>query len=498
MSKPLTRRPSARRSVIDTTAPAPDIGRRLWEDEPGPVLVYAQLCTRDAAAAEQLAGQAEERLGGAPYAGITEGMPTVPVVLNAVLDTAVEWAGRPAGRVVLAPALVEWVEAGEVRRQGGGDAPEPPLAVRALRAMDAPDSELFWWARVEGLSDEVIARRLDRPAPGAAEDILRVTAEFRERARLAHTLQVQDPVCRSYAGLLEATARQGSGPTPPDLLGHLGQCPGCHDAFQCLSVQSPLLPQTVAGAALRWNGTVYVARRRRQTAQEPVGLTARPPGPGSFPARSAGVLRTGRAWAAGAAVVLLALVPLFLRDEPASQNGLPAPAEPGEIPPPVFSVPSGSPQPGGSKAPGGEDTPRPSRKAVPPEPSAGDGPSPDLSVSKSQPPPADEESRAPACRAAFTPQDTWPDGIRGDLAVTTGPALGEGWKVTFRVPDHVSAETWYGQSTQAGDVVTVTAPSYDRTHPAGATFTIGVVLRGQAYGASWVSGVKVDGRACGS
>ncbi|MFC8093578.1 cellulose binding domain-containing protein [Streptomyces sp. NPDC057301] len=498
MSKPLARRPSARRSVIDTTVPAPDIGRRLWEDEPGPVLVYAQLCTRDAAAAERLAEQAEERLASAPYAGNTEELPTVPVVLNAVLDTAVEWARSPAGRPVLAPALVEWAETGKARRQGGGDAPELPLAVRALRAMDAPDSELFWWARVEGLSDEVVARRLDRPVPGAAEDILRVTAEFRERARLAHTLQVQDPVCRSYAGLLEATARQGSGPTPPDLLGHLDQCRGCEDAFQCLSVQSPLLPQIVAGAALRWNGTVYVARRRRQLAQEPVGLIGRPAGPGSFPARSAGVLRTRRVWAAGVALVLLALTPLFLRDEPASQNGPPAPADPGEILPPVFATPSGSPQPGGSRAPGDEDTPGPSRTPVPPESSAEDEPSPDPGVSKSGPPPADEQSRAPACRAAFTLQDTWPDGVRGDLVVTTGPALGKGWKVTFRVPDDVSVETWYGQSTQAGDVVTVTAPSYERTQPAGATFTIGVVLRGQAYGAAWVSDVRVNGRVCGS
>ncbi|MFF4983985.1 cellulose binding domain-containing protein [Streptomyces sp. NPDC001046] len=497
MSKSLVGRPSPRRSVIDTTLPPPDIGRRLWEDEPGPVLVYAQLCTRGDDAAGQLAEQAEERLGRAPYAGDTEGLPTVPVVLNAVLDTAVEWARSPDGLSVLAPGLVEWADTAEARRQSGGHAPEQPLAVRALRAMDAPDSELFWWARVEGLPDEVVARRLDRPPPEAAEDILRVTAEFRERVRLTHTLQVQDPVCRSYAGLLEATARQGSGPTPPDLLGHLAQCPGCDEAFQCLSVQSPLLPQIVAGAALRWNGTVYVARRRRQLAQEPVGLTGRPPASGAFPARSAGILRRRRAWVVGAALVLLALTPLFLRDEPASRNG-PPPAEPGEILPPVVALPSGSPRPGGSIAPDDENTPGPSRTPKPPEPSAGDDPSPGPSASRSGPPPGGEASQDPACRAVFSPQDTWPDGVRGDLVVTTGPALGEGWEVTFRVPDGVSVETWYGQSTQTGEVVTVTAPTYDRTQPAGASFTIGVVLRGQAHGVSWVSGVRVDGHACGS
>lgn len=499
VSKPLTRRPQARRSVIETTVPASEIGRLLWEDEPGPVLVYAHLCTRQAAAAERLAGQAEERLASAAHAGNTDGLPTVPVALNAVLDTAVEWAGTPAGRPALATALVEWADRGEARDQGGEDGPQVPLAVRALRAMDAPDGELFWWARVEGLPDAVLARRLNRPGDQVAEDVLRVTAEFRERARLAHTLQVQDPVCRSYAGLLEATARLRAGPTPVDLLGHLDQCPGCGDAFQCLSVQSPLLPQTVAGAALRWNGTVYVARRRRQLAHEPAGLTGRPPVTGPFPARSAGVLRTRRAGAAGAALLVLALTPLFLRDEPAPRSGPPVAAEPGEIVPPDFSTPPGARQTDGPPPSGDRGTPGPSPKPEPPAPSAEDRPSPDPEKSGS-PPPQDQESgtpATPACRAAFTPQDTWPDGVRGDLAVTTGPALGEGWAVTFRVPDGVSVETWYGESTQKGDLVSVTAPAYDRTQQAGATFTIGTVLRGQTSGA-WISDVRVNGRACGS
>ncbi|MFF6981315.1 cellulose binding domain-containing protein [Streptomyces sp. NPDC008343] len=503
MSKPLVRRPPVRRSVIDTAAPAPDIGRRLWEDEPGPVLVYAQLCTSDSVAAERLARQADGRLSRAAHqnAAGPEGLPTVPVALNAVLDAAVEWAGTSTGRPALSPVLVEWVKRGGTCSLRGQGASELPLAVRALCALDAPDSELFWWSRVEGLPDEVTAQRLDRPRPQIAEDVLRVTAEFRERARLSHTLQVQDPVCRSYAGLLDATARQSGGTTPADLLGHLDQCPRCSDAFRCLSVASPLLPQVVAGAALGWNGPVYVARRRRQLAQEPVGLPGWLPAHRSFPARPMGVPRIGRqAWAAGAAaLLLLVLVPLLLRGDPAADDP-PTATEPGEILSPGVPKAPGGPgtgQPGSSGPPGDPGTPGASSKPQsPPEPSAEHQPSPGQGGPDGEPP-RDDESQPPACRAVFAPQDTWPDGVRAELEITTERAVGEGWVVTFRVPDDVSVETWYGVSEQQGNRVSVTAPDHDRGHRAGATFTIGVVLRGYAHGDAWVSDIRVDGRACG-
>ncbi|MFD5574174.1 cellulose binding domain-containing protein [Streptomyces cadmiisoli] len=497
LTRTRTRRPPARRSVVDSAQLTREIGRELWDGEPGPVLTYAGLCTRDAASAERLAAQADERARSTPGQGSSRGLPSVPVALNAVLDTAVAWAASPEERDRLSAGLLDRLGDAGAGRGPWEDAGEP-LALRSLRALDGPDGELLWWACVEGLPDTVIARRLGSIRTDVVEDVRRVTAEFRERGWLAHNLRLQNPVCRTYAGLLDATARQSAPAPPVDLLEHLHQCPDCTEAFACLRIDSNLLPSVIAEAALHWNGSAYAARRRRQLAEVPAATVPRPADRGAAPPRPSGGLRDRRhaLRAAGVAVGLVLLVAaLYVRgdDAPPRADRPPGPTEAaGQITP-------GFPEQPGARA----DESGPADTAEPPEESSGAEPS---STGSAPPPSAasDPPSRGrapaapPACTATFDVQNTWPDGVQADLELSSRHALERGWVVTFRVPDGVDVEVWHGTPTRQGDRVTVTAADYNRAYTPGETVVIGLVLRGRAAGDTWLSDIRVEGRACRS
>ncbi|MFJ4964735.1 cellulose binding domain-containing protein [Streptomyces sp. NPDC088729] len=521
MSKSLVPPPATSRS-LDASAPAtPFIGRRLWDDESDPVDTYARLCTRTSTAAEALAARAGERTRASRQLepSWAEELPTVPAALNTVLIVAMEMSSSPEEARVLAPDLLNRLT--EHAADPGAEPWDPwasaetSLALRALCAMDPDDSELLWWSCVEGLPDTVVAERLDRPRAETAADLVRVTESFRERSSLIHRAQVQDPVCRSYASLLDAAARGSAPTTPPDLLEHLNGCLVCGTAFECLSRADDVLPGLVAEATLKWSGPAYVARRRRQLSQQPNGAEVRPsrsvrpagrrvlPGgtEGRTTGSSAGRSRLMKAAGIGTGLVLLGGGMLVLHDA-SQQDARPASSllRPGvqrELP--------------GSGAP--DDAPEVSRKPGGPDRSATADPSASapaedretVSPSPSDRTPEEDEdkpSRPPsqACSADVRIRNQWNEGIEADLNITSDTALEAGWQLTFRVPDKARVQVWNGTATTTGDLVTVTAADYNRTVPSRGTLSVGVVVDfayDDAYApAAWVSDARVDGRTC--
>ncbi|MFD7860011.1 cellulose binding domain-containing protein [Streptomyces microflavus] len=520
MSQSLAPGSAARRSVIVASHPIPDIGRRLWDDEPSPVGTYAGLCTCTPDAARELASQAQERPPAAPWgeSSRADELPTVPAALNSVLGTAMELASFPDGVSLLSPELLNWV------KESGGQplpwqSPTESLALRSLRAMDPLDSELLWWSCVEGLSDAVIAGRLGVAPADMSSDVVRVRADFREQGWLLHHLQLESPVCLSYAGLLDATARQSSQATPSDLLDHLGRCSVCAGAFECLSVSNALLPDVIADAALRWSGSAYVARRRGQLSRRSASAGQRPSGSRRRPTRGCGI-RIGRrpalkAATAGVGIVLLGGALSLLgsgtapederRDtstvQPESGAGITSgesvpggrrvvaqqPVEPERSAPASAEKDSAPPSAGGSREPSGWPGAEPSGNA-----SA--SPSPDEESRKQEPSPP------PACSAALDVRNRWNKGIEAELGIVPRTSLGAGWKVTFRVPAGARIEVWNGAVTKEGGLVTVTAATYNTMVPENGTLTIGMVVafdHDDAYiPDAWISDVKVNGGSC--
>ncbi|NEE34174.1 hypothetical protein G3M53_53150 [Streptomyces sp. SID7982] len=483
--------------------PAPEIGRGLWDSEFGPMEAYARLCTRDTAAADRLVLQAEERSRTAAQDGVcaAEGLPTVVVALNSVLDTAVAWATVPTDRAWLSAPLLAWLE-----RAGGADTAQPdteePLAVSGLRGLAASDGELFWWSCVEGMPDAWLARRLGRSAAQVREDVLRVTAEFRKRSSLAHSFRTQDSVCQSYAGLLDATARQCVLSLPMDLQGHLQQCPTCTEDFACLSADGTELPAAVAEAVLRWNGSAYVASRRKEPGDAVVSPAQQAPSRRSSRRRSRPHL--GRClpllWVAGA-VCGMALVAssLQLAKDSAFPRYVPPPRT---MPEPDSDRPSGPPPTPEASAPSrpGADASRPpgydrvaKKDAQSKPPSADRSPAQPADDGPSQG--SDEPPRPPACTAVFDVTNSWDGGVEGRLILTPQWAL-NGWRVTFQLPDGTGIYTWDGIHTKEGSSVTVKPENYNRTFAAGAALSIGLVLNGDADNGTWLSDVRLDDRSC--
>ncbi|MEV7251125.1 cellulose binding domain-containing protein [Streptomyces cyaneofuscatus] len=522
MSQSLAPGSAARRSVIVASRPVPDIGRRLWDtDEPGPATTYAELCTSTPDAARELAAQAAEQ-PTAPSWGESSGadeLPTVPAALNAVLGKALELSFFPGGCSWLSPELLN-----QVKESGAYPpswrSPTGSLALRSLCAMDPSDSELLWWSCVEGLPDPVVAGRLGLSLADVSSDIVRVRADFREQSWLIHRLQLEDPTCLSYAGLLDATARQSVRSTPPDLLEHLGGCSVCAGAFECLSVANVRLPGVIADAALFWNGSAYAARRRGQLSRGSAGATQPPSGSPSHVRRGRGI-PLGRhpalkVTAAGVGLVLLlgGVLSLSTDDAPSPQDDQRSlsTVQPG-------AVESGSVSGGteaASRQPGKAERSAPvSEKKVSASPSPGSsgeasaGPSDEASAGPSDeasagPPPAEEGGKPeppppPSCSATLDVRKQWNEGIETDLDITPRTAPGEDWRVTFRVPDGTRVEVWNGHVTTEGSIVTVKAASYNAKVPDGGTLTIGVVVafdRDPYTPAAWISDVRLNSGSC--
>ncbi|MFD7860007.1 cellulose binding domain-containing protein [Streptomyces microflavus] len=482
----------------------PEIGRGLWDGEFGPMLTYARLCTRDGAAAERLVRQAQERSRVTAQQGVceTDGLPAVAVALNAVLDTAVAWAAVPANRAWLSGRLLEWLEQ-DGRGHAARQTTEEALAVSGLRGLAASDSELFWWSCVEGLPDAVVARRLERSRGQVAQDVLRVTAEFRERSALARSYQARNPTCRSYAALLDAAVRQRPAGMPVYLQKHVNQCPDCTEDFEFLSADSTLLPTVVAEAVLHWEGPAYVAERRRELADTTADSAKQPPKPrlslrhrlGAFFDRGLPLL-----WAAGAvAGMLLVAGSLDLVKDNAFPGYVPQPPmldKLGSDTGPVLPSPEASarsrPEADSSKGPGdvrhGRKASQPSSPAA--ESSGAPGAAADHSQVRKEPSPSPR-----VCTAAFDVTNSWDGGVDANLTLSPRWAL-QDWTVTFRVPDEATIYTWNGVYTREGNRVTVTPADYNRTSATGVPLTIGLVLRGDPRHGSWLSDVRVDGRVC--
>ncbi|MFD7219556.1 cellulose binding domain-containing protein [Streptomyces sp. NPDC059892] len=477
-----------------------DLGLRLWEDELGPVMAYARMCTRSRAAGAELAAQAVDcgRARTSPRsASWADELPSVPRALRWVLDTAVVWSTSDARREHLAPALLRWLEdssAQEGRRRLAFN--EDSLALRGLRALAPSDGELFWWSRVEAVPVPELARRLGRSAQDVSAEVDRVSAEFRERCWSTHRLELADSTCRSYAGMLDAMARESAPSPPSDLPEHLGSCERCAEALTCLNARNPSLPTVLAEAALRWRGPAYVARRRKHPV---VAASAAPEDrtrPLPSPRANGGGLRTGRRPSAlvgtvsGVALILMAAY--ALRDDPAAEGGPPSAASPPQrqwtIPPP----PAEDPEDARTSSPPASTPERPSLSP------SSSGPSSSAGQEKQKPPvekpPASSDGAG--CTVRFAARNTWPDGVQADLVLRPGRAVPEGWVVTFDIaPGARVGRLWHGRYTTEGRRVSVGAADYNRTFSAGATMTVGLVLNGYPEGA-WVSDVRVNGQSC--
>ncbi|MFD3912950.1 cellulose binding domain-containing protein [Streptomyces sp. NPDC058603] len=490
-----------RRSVVDGGKAVSDLGLGLWEDELGPVLAYARMCTRSRAAGVELAAQAVDcgRARASPQSvSWADELPSVPRALRWVLDTAVVWSTTDARREHLAPALLRWLEdsgAQESRRRLAFN--EDSLALRGLRALAPSDGELFWWSRVEAVPVPELARRLGRSSQDVSAEADRVAAEFRERCWSTHRLELADATCRSYSGMLDAMARESAPSPPSDLPEHLGSCERCAEALTCLSVKNASLPMVLAEAALRWRGPAYVARRRKHPAvaasAAPADTTRPLPPPGSPGGGAGNGPRPSVLVGAVTGVVLILAAAYALRDDPVVESGPPSDASPPRqertAPLPPTEVP--------------EDMRTSSPSASMPEspsPSAS-SPSSSSTARHEKKPPAEKSpaSRDGAgCTTRFAARNTWPDGVQADLLLQPGRAVPEGWVVTFDLAPGARVDRlWHGRYATEGSRVSVRAVDYNRTFSAGATVTVGVVLQGYPGGA-WVSDVRMNGRSCRS
>ncbi|XVV06988.1 cellulase family glycosylhydrolase [Actinosynnema sp. CA-248983] len=118
------------------------------------------------------------------------------------------------------------------------------------------------------------------------------------------------------------------------------------------------------------------------------------------------------------------------------------------------------------------------------------GPTTTTTTSSDSPPPG-------ACKAAWKLDNSWQGGFQGSLTVTnTSTAAVNPWKVVFTLPPGATiASGWNGTFSQTGQTVTVMAPSYHPSLPAGGSVAIGFTANGPS-GAP--SGVTLGGAACGA
>ncbi|MET9443087.1 cellulose-binding domain-containing protein [Streptomyces sp. NPDC006610] len=458
------------------------------------VLSYADLCTSGSAAATRLAREAFAhgmRQLRAADAAAPRGagrraarLPRIPLLLTAVRTTAADWEDRGEGHR-LDPELRLWLGSEQAARFTGPPS-RRPLALRALRDMQAADAELLWLTEVEALPLPVAARRLGLAPEVAADELADVRGLFRDRCLRNHLDTPMDPECGRYARLLDAVTRSPVTETPDDLSRHLAQCLSCGETAACLRLHGGGLPGALATGVVGWGGLAYLERRRR-AADVRLGAGRPDQDDGSPLQGGTGrtrVLRNGLLVAAVLVSVLALAVTLVPSGDPADEAAPPgdtADRQPVADPwssPAEESTPA-RPSPSGARPGTPAPAPQGARPTTP-------GPTPT---------PTPTPTPAASCRADYRLVGQWPDGFQATVKITTDRALDD-WRVgwTFRDGQHVN-QMWDATFTQTGADVTARAADYNKAVPEGGALSLGFL-------ASWKGAnspaydFTLNGRVC--
>ncbi|MFE0627305.1 cellulose binding domain-containing protein [Streptomyces sp. NPDC058864] len=469
-------------------------------------LCFAQLCTLTPEDGGRLAADAFDRgLDQAPDAMGTvsvPALPTLPLLLTAVRDTAADWQARGEGNS-LQPEFRIWLNAERAARRGRAPRPEP-LALRGLRDMAEADAALLWSAEVECRPATVTARVLGIDVAAAERETARAREDFRDRCLRAHQEEPPSDECHGYARLLDAATRMSVEAAPEDLRRHLRGCAECARAAVCLTPFGDGPAEALAEGVLGWAGPAYLEARRRAA-----GHGAVPPPPSRRAARAARAGRTGsrlprgRATVVAAAAVLAAVVGLTVlvtTDDSAPRSAQAAPTAQGGN---DGTAPGGPgfpplPSPGASGTSGAADPSGNARLPEEIEPSAAEHTIPAAEdVPSSAPPPVHDApvKPAPSCTITYEVTDQWYGGFQAEVTLTTRKDLHD-WTVGWRYSDgRRVTQMWDADFSQRGGTVTARAEDYNRWVRAGGSVTFGLV--GSRPGVpSPPSGFTLDGASC--
>ncbi|MER6473919.1 cellulose binding domain-containing protein [Streptomyces collinus] len=459
------------------------------------VLSYADLCTSGALTAHQLAteaftlGMREVRAAGTLPArgpGARAGrLPMIAELLTAVRATAAAWEADGQGHR-LDPELRLWLNSEQAARYTGPPL-QRPVALRGLRDLQEADASLLWLAEVEALPLPVVARRLGLDPDTVAEELDQVRSLFRGRCHRAHLDTPLDPLCRSYARLLDAVTRSPAAETPGDLSRHLATCVRCAEAAACLRLHGGGLPAALAGGVVGWGGLAYLERRRRAT-EVRLGTGGPPAVEGAEarePAARARVLRNGLL----AAAVLLSALALGVSMMPfggsgdagaAARDDRQPVADPA-VPRTPARTPAASPSASAEHSASGSPSTTPSRSATKAE-AARKNPGPEPQGTSSATPgghPSRTAAPAAGCRVAYHLDSQWAVGFQATVTVTTDKAL-TGWQVAWNFRDGQQAgQMWDATVHQNGSRVTATAADYNRAVPAHGSLSFGFIASWQ-------------------
>ncbi|MFF7214471.1 ricin-type beta-trefoil lectin domain protein [Streptomyces sp. NPDC008238] len=248
------------------------------------VACYARLCTRDGAAAGQLAAQAFALAWQEVHRGVDPRGPWRHRLLMLVHQAAAVWAaGSRRERLGDAyAAFIDDIRGAEQRLPGLPGLPVHPrlhLAERsvpagAFAALPQHTQGVLWHAVVERESAAGVALCTgDRPS-----ELADLTARARDALREAYLRtyldRSQDPRCKGFGRLLDAAARRDDARQNADVDRHLAHCPGCSGALETLiALERDPRPLLVA-ALLGWAGPAYLAAR---SAPEPPATAPAPP-----------------------------------------------------------------------------------------------------------------------------------------------------------------------------------------------------------------------------
>lgn len=458
--------------MSDLPAPQDATEAALFSECWDAVLSYADLCTSDALTAHQLAteaftlGMREVRAAAALPArgpgGRAGRLPTIAELLTAVRATAAAWEADGQGHR-LDPELRLWLNSEQAARYTGPPL-RRPVALRGLRDLQEADASLLWLAEVEALPLPVVARRLGLDPDTVADELDQVRSLFRGRCHRAHLDTPLDPLCRSYARLLDAVTRSPAAETPGDLSRHLATCVRCAEAAACLRLHGGGLPAALAGGVVGWGGLAYLERRRRAT-EVRLGAGGPPPADGAEakePAARARVLRGGLL----AAAVLLSALALGVSMMPFGGSGdAGAAARDDRRPVADPAAPGTTPSRSATKAGAG-------RKNPGPEPQGTSSATPGGTPSRGTAP-------AAGCRVAYHLDSQWAVGFQATVTVTTDKALTD-WQVAWNFRDGQQAgQMWDATVHQNGSRVTATAADYNRAVPAHGSLSFGFIASWQ-------------------
>ncbi|NEA68347.1 cellulose-binding domain-containing protein [Streptomyces sp. SID12488] len=461
------------------------------------VLSYADLCTSGSSAGTELAAEAFTHgihaaraadFGARSTGRRTPRLPWIPLLLAAVRSTAASWEETGHGNH-LDPDLRLWLNSDKAARYVGPPL-RRPLALRALRDMQAADADLIWLAEVEALPLDQVARRLGLDPVNAAEELAQVRILFRDRCQRNLLDTPLDPDCRRYARLLDAVTRSQGAEVPEDLSRHLATCVECAEAAACLRLYGGIsgLSAALAGGVIGWGGLAYLERRRRAAE---AGLLGGRSEAGINTGLTIGEYRPriGRTAILVAAVIVsgLALTVSMLPfdgsgDSPTAKGGMtdgkpvmdPSPVLPSGLTVPAGSTPSSVPRQSDAPDPDPKSSPTPADKPDP-EPQG-------TSVATARgetPKPSPDESAPVSCEVEYDLVNEWPDGFQATISVTSAKAV-DGWRIawSFRNGQQVG-QMWDAGFSQDGARVTATAADYNRVVAADGTVSFGFLASWQ-------------------